>query len=356
MFYIRQALLDDASALLKLARMVNSNNLPDDAEILRTKIIRSRKSFSEGDQLTPSEREFIFVLEDTDTGNVIGGSSIIASMGGPDRPNLHLKVRKREFYSEDLQTGQVHVTLQLCQDVSGPTEIGGLILAPGYRGHQEKLGSLLSLVRFHFMGLRRTWFANRIIAEMMGTLTPDSRNMLWDYLGRRFINLSYKEADRFCRQSAEFITSLFPPEEVYASLLPPEARRLIGRVGPETEPAKSLLMRLGFQYMGDVDPFDGGPYLESKIDDIDLVTSTRVVTLGDPVDEFSEQGILSTFEHGKFKSIRSSYALVGEHISIPADAAGLLNVEPGDELGFTPRNPSSSKNSSSTQRTGAVEH
>jgi arginine N-succinyltransferase len=135
MFYIRQAQLDDASSLLKLSRMVNSNNLPDDAEILRSKIIRSRKSFSQGERLDRTDREFIFVLEDTHTGNVIGGSSIIAAMGGPDRPNLFLKVRKREFYSEDLQTGQVHVTLQLCHDETGPSEIGGLILAPGYRGH-----------------------------------------------------------------------------------------------------------------------------------------------------------------------------------------------------------------------------
>ncbi|MEE8466571.1 MAG: arginine N-succinyltransferase, partial [Dehalococcoidia bacterium] len=58
-----------------------------------------------------------------------------------------------------VQTGQVHITLQLVADESGPTEIGGLILSPAYRGHKAKLGSLLSVVRFHFMGLHPEWFA-----------------------------------------------------------------------------------------------------------------------------------------------------------------------------------------------------
>ncbi len=37
-----------------------------------------------------------------------------------------------------------------------------------------------------------------------------------------------------------------------STLLPAVARRLIGRVGPETEPARAMLERLGFQYKGHV--------------------------------------------------------------------------------------------------------
>ena len=86
------------------------------------------------------------------------------------------------------------------------------------------------MIRFHFMGLRPHRFSERVIAEMMGRISPDNRNLLWDYLGRRFINLSYKEADLFCQHSKEFMTSLFPPGEIYASLLPAEARNLIAKV------------------------------------------------------------------------------------------------------------------------------
>jgi arginine N-succinyltransferase len=125
------------------------------------------------------------------------------------------------------------------------------------------------------MGLYRELFADRVIAEMMGALTPDSRNLLWEYLGRRFINLDYAEADRFSQQSKEFITSLFPKEEIYVSLLPAVARSLIGRVGPETEPALRMLTRLGFEDHGHIDPFDGGPYLEAQTSKIPLIAATR---------------------------------------------------------------------------------
>ena len=209
MFLIRQTTVDDASTLLKLAKMVHFINLPADPDIIRTKIVRSRKSFA-GKADSDREREFMFVIQDTETGNVIGTSSIVSVVSWPGHPHTYFQVRKREHYSDDLQTGQVHTTLEFGTDETGPSEIGGLILGPSYRGHKDKLGMQLSLVRFHFIGLNRRWFADRILAEMMGPLTPDSRNLLWEYLGRRFINLSFTEADRFCQHSKEFITSLFP--------------------------------------------------------------------------------------------------------------------------------------------------
>jgi arginine N-succinyltransferase len=335
MFIIRQATVDDSATLLKLAKMVHFINLPADPDIINRKIARSRRSFA-GKQQNEREREFMFVLEDTETGNIIGTSSIVSMLSWPGRPHTFLRVRERKMYSEDLRTGQVHTTLQLGTDETGPSEIGGLILSPAYRGRKEKLGALLSLVRFHFIGLHRRWFADRIIAEMMAPLTPDSRNTLWEYLGRRFINLSYAEADRFCQHSKEFITSLFPKEEIYVSLLPPEARNLIGKVGPETEPAKAMLEGLGFRYMGHVDPFDGGPYLEANINDIPLVTGTRRATLGDPTDKYPKKGIVSVMQDGLFRAIRTPFAESGDTVSIPTDEAGALGALVGYEVGVTP--------------------
>jgi arginine N-succinyltransferase len=278
------------------------------------------------------------VLEDTSTGSVIGTSSIISCVSWPGHPHTFLQVRRREHYSEDLQTGAVHVTLQLGTDESGPSEIGGLILAPSYRGHPQQLGALLSLIRFQLIGLHRDWFADRIIAEMMGSLTPDSRNTLWEYLGRRFINLTYAEADRFCQHSKEFITALMPSVEIYASLLPPEARNLIGKVGPETEPAMRMLERLGFRYIGHVDPFDGGPYLEATVAEIPLVRETVSATLGDSGDgrPLPMLGMVSVTGEQGFRAVRTAYASEGRVILIAPDAAELIGAQPGDEVGLTP--------------------
>ncbi len=335
MFFIRQAVAEDAPTLLKLAKMVHFVNLPADTDVIGAKIRRSRRSFS-NQAASEREREFMFVLEDADTGNVVGTSSIIACVSWPERPLTYLKVRKREHFSEDLQAGEVHLTLQLGTDDSGPTEIGGLILSPAYRGHKQKLGALLSLIRFHWIGLHREWFSDRIIAELMGPLTPDSRNLFWEYFGRRFINLRFTEADRFSQQSKEFITALLPRSEIYATLLPPEARRLIGRVGEETEPAKAMLEGLGFRHNGQVDPFDGGPYLEARVDGIPLVGVTHTATLAEPGDDFPFKGFVSADLAAGFRAAHSRYAEAGGTLMLPAETARLLEAAPGDTLGVTP--------------------
>jgi arginine N-succinyltransferase len=335
MFFIRPAKPEDAPTLLKLAKMVHFINLPADADIINNKIARSMECFA-GERLQPHEQLYMFVLEDGETGNPIGTSSIIPCNSWPGHPYTFLKVRKREHYSDDLQIGQVHITLQLEEDVSGPTEIGGLILFPNYRGHKEKLGSLLSLIRFNFIGLNRKKFDDRLVAEMMGALTPDSNHLLWEYLGRRFINLTYTEADRFCQHSKEFMISLFPRGEIYATLLPAEARSLIGKVGAETEPAKAMLENLGFTYDDQIDPFDGGPYLEAKMSDIALISGTREVKLAATTGDFGDAALLSfTGEYG-FRGVRCAYAKSSEGVAIPAEVARTLGAKLGDRIGFTP--------------------
>ncbi|MCA9291027.1 MAG: arginine N-succinyltransferase [Phycisphaerales bacterium] len=336
MFVIRQARVEDGTALLKLAKMVHFINLPADPSIINQKILRSRRSFL-GKMSDEREREFMFILEDTETGNVVGTSGIVACISWPGRPHTYFQVRRREMYSKDLQTGQVHLTLQFGTDETGPTEMAGLILGPSYRGHKEKLGAILSLIRFHYMGLHRAWFADRVIAEMMGALTPASSNLLWEYLGRRFINLDYAEADRFCQHSKEFMTSLMPRDEIYASLLPPEARSLIGRVGPETEPAKAMLMRLGFRDIGHIDPFDGGPYLEAALDDISLVQQTRTAVLNGATGRYPNTGLVSFDGEAGFLAVRTPYADDDEGgIRVPKRALAAIGANVGDRVGLTP--------------------
>lgn len=335
MFLIRQANSDDAPTLLKLAKMVHFINLPSDPDIISTKIARSRRSFA-GRAESDKEREFMFVIEDVDTGNIVGTSTIVARISWPGHPHTYLQITKREHYSEDLQTGQIHTTLQLSTDETGPSEIGGLILGPSYRGHKERLGMQLSLIRFHFLGLHREWFSDRILAEMMGPLTPDSRNLLWEYLGRRFINLSFTEADRFCQRSKEFITSLFPKSEIYISLLPPEARNLLGRVGTETEPAKRLLERLGFRYDGQIDPFDAGPYLEANADDIELVTTTKQCKFVGTAEDPTDIGFVSSHGESGFRALLTEVSLKDNDLYLSQETADLLKTKTGASLGFTP--------------------
>lgn len=338
MFVIRPAAAEDLPTLLKFARMVHFINLPADRDALSAKIVRSRRSFS-GEAEDAREREFMFVLEDTSTGNVIGTSAIISCISWPGHPHTFLHVRRKSLFSQDLQTGQVHLTLEFGTDESGPSELGGLILAPGYRGHAERLGAFLSLVRLHFLGLHREHFAEQVIAELMGAVTPDSRNLLWEYLGRRFINLSYKEADLFCQHSKEFITSLFPRGEIYASLLPPEARNLIGRVGEETRPAKKMLEEQGFRFEDHVDPFDGGPYISARRDEIPIVQATRNATLEVGGGDHPETAFISCDGELGYRAVRCSCRLEGDRVHLGPEHAAAIGAESGAAIGVTPVKP-----------------
>ena len=336
MFVIRQAMPDDLSTLLKLAKMVHFLNLPADRDLIAAKIARSRRSFA-GQEANEREREFMFVLEDADTGSVVGTCCAIGRVGWPGWPHVFLQVRRREHWSSDLQQGITHVTVEFGTEESGFSEVGGLILAPGYRGHKERLGSLLSLVRFHFMGLHRDKFHKRVLAELMGPVTPDSRTLLWEYLGRRFINLSYQEADLFCQHSKEFMTSLWPRGEIHASILPPDARALIGKVGEETVPAKVLLERQGFKATDHVDPFDGGPYLAAQRDEIPMVKATRTMKLTALAAKGLKQMAFvscTSKEHG-FRAVRCACSVKGATIRVTKGVAEVLHAMPGDRLGVT---------------------
>ena len=74
MFLIRQATIDDAPALLKLAKLVHFINLPAERDIIQSRIVASRRSFF-GQAESDRDRVFMFVLEDGGTGNIIGTSS-----------------------------------------------------------------------------------------------------------------------------------------------------------------------------------------------------------------------------------------------------------------------------------------
>jgi arginine N-succinyltransferase len=239
-----------------------------------------------------------------------------------------------------------HTVAKLHLDQSGPTEIGGLIMQPSFRGHKQKLGRLMSLVRFHYIGLYRQMFAKRVLAEMMGVVTVDregGKSPFWEHCTRQFINLSYDQADAFSADNKEFILSLFPREEIYLSLLPPQARAVVGQVGPETVPAKMMLEKLGFKYHMRVDPFDGGPHIEAPTDTISLVQKTRRLELGKPLKDGAvakAYGVVSVIDQdGEFVAVQTPLTLDRQdRVCLPRATWDALRAAGASDnvAGFTP--------------------
>jgi arginine N-succinyltransferase len=364
-FVIRQSKPEDASTLQKLARMVYFINLPPDERLILEKIQHSQRCFNKlvagvGGEASKQERRrpkrqgsglshmqeesdlFMFTIVDTDSqagGAILGTSQVRAKMGGPGNPNWAFKISEKSFRSVQLGWGTNHKVGQLYGDESGPTEIGGLILAPSHRGHRARPGRFLSFVRFHFVALNRAVFSNRIIAEMAPPVTPEGDNLFWDAFGRKFIPVKYAEADRFCQHNRAFISELLPKEEIYLSLLPLEVQNQIGAVSPETVPARRLLESLGFSYRGIVDPFDTGPHLEADTDQVSLVRDTRLLTLGKPAspERCTTPVMLSTInEDGEFRACET-YAEVEEgSVRVPRQVMESLLASAGAQVGMTP--------------------
>ncbi len=277
-YEIRAALRDDEAQLHALALYLNTVNLPDDREAIAQILDMSERSFS-GAIRDPRQREYVFVLRDLDQDRAVATSMIIAQLGRRGVPYIYLDVDREEKYSASLDKHFVHQVLSVRYSYNGPTEIGGLVVHPDYRNGPDKLGTLISFVRFLFIAMRRPDFRDEVLAELLPPLESDGTSHLWEALGRHFTDLTYLEADKLSKRNKEFIRGLFPEGEIYASLLPPKAQAVIGCVGEQTRGVEKLLRRVGFKYAERVDPFDGGPHFTAPTDEISLVRGTHAVTL-----------------------------------------------------------------------------
>lgn len=277
-FLIREARKADHRQLLRLARELDSVNLPTDEKELKGMLVRSVRSFR--GLLTDRARTvYIFCAEQTASRKIVGASMIIGKHGTPQSPHYYLQVDSDERYSEHLRRMFRHTYLRLRHSMDGPTEVGGLIVARAMRHRPERIGKALSWVRFLYMGRHKRRFEPRVLAEMLPPAAGDNGNVFWDHWGRRVTGLSFREADRLSMHDKEFIRALFPESPLYTFLLPEEVRVSIGAVGDETRGAVRLLEQAGMKYLNHIDPFDGGPYYGTQTADLVPIKERRVLRL-----------------------------------------------------------------------------
>ena len=267
MLILRPVDTGDLDGLLALATRLDSLNLPADRDFLEARIRNSKISFA-GDLRDWREGVYVFVLEDSDARRCVGTSAIVAKNGRPGAPYFWLAVTTEERRSAELNKRFVHKKLQLHSTEDGPTEIGGLVLEPAYRRHKEMCGKALSTVRFAYMSLHPHRFEREVIAEMLSPFTETGANLLWEAFGAKFTGLPYRDADRLSARTKQFIADLFPRDPVYATLFPSSVQAVIGQPNETAVAAVRILEKVGFRYLKQVDPFDGGPYYGAARDAI----------------------------------------------------------------------------------------
>ncbi|MFN7729021.1 MAG: arginine N-succinyltransferase [Bdellovibrio sp.] len=334
-FVVRNVRHDDLAQLHDLARQFGLLNLPADKKVLSDKIDRSIQSFA--GQLPKLESEYLFVLEDVEERLVVGSSLIMAKHGNEDVPHSFFKIIKRSHFSDDLGIGFIHQVLRFQLDVDGPTEIGGLLVDKIYRRRPEKLGKQISLSRFLYVAMHPERFEDRILCELTPPLTEEGRSEFWEALGRRFTGLPYQEADLLSQSHKEFIRSLFPEEDIYLCLLDAKARTVLGRVGEQTKPAQHLLESIGFEYLEEVDPFDGGPHFGCRTQEIGPVKQGRLVRVSEFGDAaYKEQGLVAAVIEGEFRCVVASYDRRGDEIAMTSKSRQLLGIELEQEVFLAP--------------------
>ncbi len=301
--FIRPVILDDLDALYYLSEQVGTGmtSMKPNKELLSAKIERAVTSFA-GACETPAHEGYLFVLEDPATQQVVGTSGIVCHIG-LRQPFYSYKLSTITQVSQALDIYSKQDILSVVNDYTGASEIGSLYLLPEYR--RDRLGRLLSRIRFLFMAQFRERFAEKVVAEIRGVYDRDGSSPFYNNLARHFFQMEFEQADYLCAtQGNQFIADLMPKYPIYVSLLRKEARDVIGQPFASSEPAKAMLEKEGFFYNQYLDVFDGGPTLEAYIDELRTVKESALVTvkaIKDTVD--AERQLVCTTGFNDFRGV-----------------------------------------------------
>lgn len=275
MLVVRAVTVADLDPVCELARRVGSGmtTLKPDLRMLGARLEIACASFAETIALT--ERDYFFVMEETSTGRLAGVCAIKAAVGLA-QPFYNYRIGSLVHSSTELGVFSRMDTLYLSSDLTGSSELCSLFLHPDYRGN----GRLLSQSRLLFMAQFPHLFADSLIAEMRGYQTAQGVAPFYEGLGRHFFKRDFDYVDDLTSLGKKsFIAELMPRHPLYLACLPPAAQEAVGKVHPNTAPARHLLEQEGLSFGGYIDIFDGGPVLQARLQDLRAVRASVLLTV-----------------------------------------------------------------------------
>lgn len=313
-------------------------SLPVNEEILRKRISHSEESFKT--QVNhPGSQGYLFVMEDIETGQVVGTSGIEAAVG-LDNAFYHYHLGKVVHSSRELNIHNTVETLALCNDYSGATEICTLFLQESHRKNSN--GRFLSRCRFLFIAEHKERFSDCIIAEMRGVSDENGQSPFYRWLEEHFLSIEFTKADYLTGIGNKgFIAELMPKYPVYVNLLSKEAQKVINKVHDNTVPALRLLEAEGFSRRGYVDIFDAGPTVEAERNQIRSVRNSKkyqVLIDDDCGEESNQKYIICNTQVENFRATQVTLILreTANQVVITHEVAQALQVEKDDWVRLIP--------------------
>lgn len=336
MLLLRPITANDFAALKQIA--IESGHgftsLPVHDERLWQKIHHAEHSFA-AEVSAPGDQGYLFVLEDTCNGEIVGTTGIEAAVG-LETPLYHFQQNTVIHHSAELNVLNQLKTLTLCNDYTGASEICTLFLRESYR--RNHAGRFLSKVRFLFMAEHPKRFADTVIAEMRGATDAEGKPPFWHWLQQLFLTIDFPTADRLIGVGKKsFIAELMPRHPIYVGLLPEAAQQVIGQVHENTKPALKMLEKEGFKHRGYIDLFDAGPTVEARLKDIRSVASSRKVPV--KIAEVTGENTLAV-ANTALQDFRASFGKTAAfdtttgHLLISPAMAAALKLQQGDMARF----------------------
>lgn len=333
MFVIRPAKQSDVDTLELFANTTARGmiSLPRKRESLEKKIAFSSSCFSK-DVNEPQDEIYCFVLEKTQTKDVIGCCAIYAKTG-VHSPICFYQLETSFPASRTLPIpGQIQV-LKPKKLSNGPAELSMLFLLPEWR--KERLGELLSLSRFLFIAEHPHRIATHICARLRGVIDKNKNTCsFWDGIGKHFIALEFDKVCELLEENYTFVEEFLPEYPIYAHLLSKRIQQTIGQTHATTKPALRMLKKQNFSVTSDIDLFDGGPILQAETSEVRTVKQSRLLEVDASfIKTASSPLYLVSNTKLDYRCCFAHLNILGKNkVQLPEETASLLSVLPGEQV------------------------
>jgi arginine N-succinyltransferase len=336
MLFIRPATLSDLDALERMARAARPvlHSLPHDRKALEARVALSEDSFRAQVDY-PGEEVYLFVLEDSATGQLVGTSSIIASAGYA-APFYVFRNDALIHASRELHVSRKIHALTMSHELTGKSRLAGFYVdasvnnAPDAHirslrpqgdflrgapqgdflrgGGQEASGDgdaathLLSRARMMYIAANRRRFSSEVFSLLLGVTDEAGTSPFWEAVGRKFFGRDFSDIEKISGgRSATFIAEVMPSYPLYVPLLPETAQRVLGEPNAKSLRAYDIHLEEGFEPDRFVDIFDAGPVLTVQVHRAACVThnETRIVQ------EVHEPGAAASVSRASATTVRS---------------------------------------------------
>ena len=334
MIIVRTARESDLDGIFELAEQAfpGMTTLPPNRQVLASKLSRSMNSIKKT-VVNPKDESYFLVMEDKESGKIIGTSAIIACLGSVDEFYSY-KLNKVTHSCKELEKKVSVETLNLSNHFEGFSEVATLYLHEDYRKHGN--GKLLARSRYLFMAQFRERFPEGVMADLRGFFDDEGRSPFWDAVGSHFFEMSFADADLYGGiHGNQFIADLMPKQPLYVNLLPESAQAVIGQPNEKGKAAMQMLLNEGFRWNGHVDIFDAAPSVDTRIDDIESVKqSATAEVLGISEYEGDQRAMIVTSDIRSFKACISTISVEKGGVRMPRAVMKELNLDMGDTVRY----------------------